>query len=641
MRSRPVLGCLLVALLLTAILPPWRVQAAEPHWIRIDSSHFSVITDADPAKAHEVAARFEQMRALFAQLLMRTRVNLSEPITIIAFKTPEEYAKVAPPRAGEGLGAGFFLPGDDQVYFVLNLSQDESWRAISYYFARVLLNYNYPPTQPWFDEGFAEYFASAHLGDQQMKIGEDPEAFSSSAGAPAARAKSFVEILKTANWQSVPELFASKGESVDRHTLFSAQSWVTMHYLITTDKLSAAGTYFGLVETEKLSVDEAIQKAFGMSSEQLGKAIQDYFHSLSESQNNPNAKQAPMPAPVAADQVGTSFHDIPDASVRALVAEMTLRVPERREQAHQELELLINDPKAETAIAHRALGWYYLEKKDFEKSSDELSSALALDVKDVWTHFYLALSKDRKAKASGQATQGLANMIQDLHIVLDWYPEFAEAYAMLAKAQLEGGGLRAATDSIRAAVKLAPRNQSYLLELAQVYMAGQNWDAATSLLNVLAGSPDPQIASAAKTQLQNLPYVKKYGVPPQQVAQQPQPAQTATPPAPKAPIKPAPQPEQQASDENAEEAPAEPQIDRRPVQYLKGNLRAVDCSQTPAAVLTISSGAKTIKLRTADYKSLTLIGADAFSCDWTNRAVSVNYKAGGKSDGDLVSLELR
>jgi hypothetical protein len=36
-----------------------------------------------------------------------------------------------------------------------------------------------------------------------------------------------------------------------------------------------------------------------------------------------------------------------------------------------------------------------------------------------------------------------------------------------------------------------------------------------------------------------------------------------------------------------------------------------------------------LKLRTPDYKSLPLIGADAFSCAWNDRAVSVNYKPGG------------
>jgi hypothetical protein len=67
----------------------------------------------------------------------------------------------------------------------------------------------------------------------------------------------------------------------------------------------------------------------------------------------------------------------------------------------------------------------------------------------------------------------------------------------------------------------------------------------------------------------------------------------------------------------------------------------VDCSQSPDAVLTVTSGTTVLKLRTADYKSLLLLGANAFSCAWNDRAVSVNYKPGGAADGDLVSLEIR
>ena len=48
-----------------------------------------------------------------------------------------------------------------------------------------------------------------------------------------------------------------------------------------------------------------------------------------------------------------------------------------------------------------------------------------------------------------------------------------------------------------------------------------------------------------------------------------------------------------------------------------------------------------MKLRAADYKSLLLIGADDFSCDWRDRQVTVNYKPVGARNGDLVSLEMR
>ena len=65
-------------------------------------------------------------------------------------------------------------------------------------------------------------------------------------------------------------------------------------------------------------------------------------------------------------------------------------------------------------------------------------------------------------------------MMQDLRSVLDWDPEFAQARSMLAMAQLEGGGVHAAMDSMRVALTLSPRNQTYLLNMAQIYMAGKS-----------------------------------------------------------------------------------------------------------------------------------------------------------------------
>src|SRR6266849_8923157 len=151
-------------------------RAAEAPWIRVNSSHFSVFADAGEKRGREVILRFEQMRAVFAQLLMKTRLHMPVPLEIIALKTDKEYAQVAPIGQGQAIaGPGFFIPGEDRNYIVLNLFEDESWRAVSHEFAHLLLNYNYPPTQGWFDEGFAEYFSSLRLDNKQVQIGNDPE----------------------------------------------------------------------------------------------------------------------------------------------------------------------------------------------------------------------------------------------------------------------------------------------------------------------------------------------------------------------------------------------------------------------------------------------------------------------------------
>ena len=57
--------------------------------------------------------------------------------------------------------------------------------------------------------------------------------------------------------------------------------------------------------------------------------------------------------------------------------------------------------------------------------------------------------------------------------------------------------------------------------------------------------------------------------------------------------------------------------------------------------MTVVSGMTTYRMHAADSKSLLVIGEDQFSCDWKNRAASVNYREAGKNSGELVSVEVQ
>jgi tetratricopeptide (TPR) repeat protein len=649
---------LITAVLYTAGFPrAAHARSDEPHWIRISSSHFSVVTDADEKRGRDVVVRFEQMRAVFGQLLARSRINMSEPVDIIAFRSDEEYSKVVPIRQGPTIAAGFFLPGEDRNYFVLNLSKEESWRAVSREFALRFLNYNYPPTQAWFDEGFAEYFSSLRLENKQPQIGGDPE--------------SFTGLLSTQAWLPIPDLFTTRpdvsaGQESSHHTLFYAQSWIVMHYLLDQNKLSETGTYFDLVKNQKLPLEEAIQKAYGMSSAQFLQAVKDHFHSLTQPSQGGNPAGAQLNGIASPDNIGSSTQQLSEAEGQALAAEMSVRLPEHREQAVQELESMASQLKTDNVVARRGLAWAHMQKKEFDRAVDELSKGAELNPKDPWLHYYLALVRLRAAQSAGASIQGLPNMMQDLRLVLDWDPEFADARNMLAMAQLEGGGVHAAMDSMRVALQLSPRNQSYLLNMAQIYLAGKNWDAATALLERLKNSSDSQVAKSAGEQLEGLPMLKKYGVSARSDTRpEPQKAASATSPpssssSPSVPsstssssssrktAEPQPQtgkqtrqPNEEGGADQPEQPSPPPQPEKRTIQFLKGKLIAVDCSQPPSAILTVAAGAKVLRLLTENYKSVMLIGADDFSCDWKSRPVAVNYRPGGKTDGDLVSVEVQ
>jgi len=120
-------------------------------------------------------------------------------------------------------------------------------------------------------------------------------------------------------------------------------------------------------------------------------------------------------------------------------------------------------------------------------------------------------------------------------------------------------------------------------------------DQARAIFERLQSSANPQIAAAATHQLEELATVKKYGI---------------SPGAPKRAPQSSPFDELEQEAQKRAQAPDPSGPDKRPTQFVKGTLTSVDCSRAPAAVLTVNTGSKSLKLRTADYKSLLVIGEE-------------------------------
>ena len=624
-------------------------------WQEYRTAHFVVITDAGEKKGREIAIRFEQMRNLFGQMLSKKKLSMSVPLTIYAPRSDKMYYQMAPLHSGQPIQApGFFLFGEDRDFIVLNAFEEEPWRAVAHDFAHYLLTYNYPPVQPWFDEGFAEYFSSVRFTDKTYEIGSDPELtlgyeedLIGNQTEVRNRPRSLTELLNQPIWLSVPDLLTAKhdltlGAEGTHRTLFYAQSWITVSYLLNKNKLSEMGTYFGLVQVQKMPVDKALVQAFDMSPAQFDEAVKTYYHSLTQLQSDFEASQKAgasanraqlyqFPAPRTGDDVEVNFKPISDPDIRALLAEVMLRVPERRQKAISDLQAVLamkdkNGQPIKNELAHRALAWEAIERRDWEDAADELGTASALNPTDTWLRYYLSWMKYQQAAANHQEIQGLANMMTDLKVTIDWYPEFAEAYNMLAVARLQGGGANSALDSIKAAMALSPRNEQYVYNLGLINVALKRWDPAQTTFERLAQSSNPKIAEAARAQLKDFANLKKYGI-------------SAT--APKRAYQSSPFDELAQEAERREKTQQQSAPDTRPTQFLRGRLVSVDCSQAPAATLNVSTGSKTLKLHAADYKSLLVIGADEFSCDWRNREINVNYKVAGAGEGDVVSLELK
>ncbi|MGH9642796.1 MAG: hypothetical protein ACRD3Q_10240, partial [Terriglobales bacterium] len=365
----------MLALIVVACVHNAAFAKDESKWVEVHTAHFSVITDAGDKRGREVALSMEQMRAVFGQLVSRQKLNMSIPVTVIAFKSDSQYGSIAPNKLA--FSKSFYVPGYDRIYIGMNLFEIDPWRGIAHAMGHYFLNFNYPPVQGWFDEGLAEYFGAVQI-DKEVNIGGDPElapewhedVFFNQARDPNVP-QSLTQMASSPVWISMTDLFTMKHDSSGRkegshNTMYYAQAWLVMHYLINKNKLPEAGTYFDLVENKKVPVDKAIVQAFDMTPDQMETEVRKYFDAnfklgiALDQSKKPNGSMGTImqpehfPLPVDADELGTAITALPEPEARAILGDMMARIPDRRMQALNELRQLAADPKGNEA-AERAL----------------------------------------------------------------------------------------------------------------------------------------------------------------------------------------------------------------------------------------------------------------------------------------------
>jgi tetratricopeptide (TPR) repeat protein len=591
-------------------------------WFEYRSSHFSVVTAAGEKNARDIALRLEQMRGVFASLLARPRLTQPAPVQVVAVASDKDYADVVLYRQGKAIDLpGFVLDRPDRTFVVLNLGQPEPWRAIAHDLAHVWLDANYPPTSRWFDEGVAHYLASLRSTDKTIELGGDPGLI------PGASPPSqpLLSVLNASAWIPLHDLLATTDPTTldpARRNLYLAQSWLLVHFLFSQKKLAETGTYFDLVQNQTIPLEQAVEQAFGMKPAQLEESLRVSFAALKLEASPKSTRGVPgpvanqFPSPIDADTFVVNTHPWLEPEARALLAEVQVRIPEHRAQGELEAKSLAQR-FPESAAPHRVLAWLAIDKKNWVTALEELGAALERTRGDPWARYYLAVAKQSMAEGPEATPVSVTNTMQDLRAVLDWYPEFADAYHRLARARMEGGGTNSALEAAQAAIRLGPRHDDYRFTLAEIYIQGKKFEAARALLERLKSSPDPKVSEMAAARLKDMEVVKKYGVPPAH---------------PAAKVRP---------ELEEERRPVEAPLDTRPVQFLKGTVLSVDCSQAPGAVLHFAAGSRTLTLHVANQQSTVVIGQPAFSCNWRGVHASVNYKAGSAAEGDLVSIEVQ
>jgi tetratricopeptide (TPR) repeat protein len=592
-------------------------SASEPQWVEIQSPHFSVVTDAGEKRGREVAVRFEQMRAVFSTLMTKANVNIPIPLQIVAFRSNKELRQVVPLWHGKPIQvAGLFQGGQDRCFIMLDMSVENPWTVVFHEYAHQLMNGNLTdPVDPWFEEGFAEYFSSIEVDGKQARVGKIPEYD--------------YEILQRQGMMKVSDLLrvqhnsATYNETGDHRTIFYAEASMVAHYLYDNNLLPKLITYFTLKLDKGVSVDDAIQQGFGMSGAQFDKELRNYVSSG-------RFKYYAIASPADIVKANYTAKPMTQFDSRAVIADIHLHSPDYHEKAAAEFqEILKADPG--NAAASRGLGYAYLQAQNFQGAAEYFKRAAQEDSKDPRVHYYSALLMSREGSfLDGSNTQ---EVVKELETAISLDPSLADAYMLLAFAQAHSGDTQKGLATMRKAVAQNPRNEQYRFNLAQMYLNNQQPDQAIAILQILSHSADQAVASRAS---QSLNEAREFRASMEAARVRPADSGQDSEQGPSLRLQNASAPDSSGPDASVTVLPS-----KTNVRFIKGSVASVDCSSAPSAILTVSAAGKTFSIRVADSKHVLLIGADEFSCAWKKQKVAINYRETGEAAGTAISIEVQ
>jgi tetratricopeptide (TPR) repeat protein len=598
--------CLLLTFLLTSAI----AFASDPEWAEVRSPNFSVITDAGEKRGRDVALHFEQMRSVFGRLMAKATANLPVPLQIVAFRNSKEMLKFAPIFNGKPTEvAGLFQKGQDRSFIILDMSVENPWSVVFHEYAHQLMDGNLSErTDPWFEEGFAEYFSSIEVDSKEARVGKIPN--------ETYLILQQMGMLKVGDLLRVQHYSKTYNETGSHRTTFYAESSMVVHYLYDNSLIEKLSVYFDSLHQQKKTVEESIQAAFGMTSDQFDRKIHDYL-------GVGKYRYYPLATPAGIVPSQFTVTPVPLADARATMADIHAHSLDYRAHALDEfLEILKNDPENPQAL--RGAGFAYLQQKDFEHASDYLHRAVQKNSKDARVHFYYAMMINQR---QGLQDGNREEFKKELEMAISLDPSFADAYSILGFAQAASGEGEKGIQSLKKAIALSPRNESYLFNLANICMMNRKLDDGIKIFRYLAGSNDAEMAARANQELEEAESYKQRSQ--QFQARVDSPMETERPELRK-PAEPQP-----------EEGPTPVKVQVAPVRFVKGKLKSVDCAGGSQALLTVTTGAKSVQLQIRDKAHVILLGADEFSCAWKDKNVAINYRESANGNGEVMSLELQ
>src|SRR5712692_7818115 len=185
---------------------------AAEQWLKVQSSHFELLTLAGERKGREAVLHFETVRSFFLKTASSTG-NSQAPVCIVAFNSEKEYRPYSVNEAAKA----YYYSGRDRDYIVMSSISSEQYPVAIHEYTHLLLQHSGLKLPLWLNDGLADLYSTLKPSGGKVQVG-------------ALKAGHDQLLQEKKEWLDLETLVAVDHDSPlynerNRASLFYAQSW--------------------------------------------------------------------------------------------------------------------------------------------------------------------------------------------------------------------------------------------------------------------------------------------------------------------------------------------------------------------------------------------------------------------------------
>ncbi len=488
-----VAGLVIFALISLMGFEALALPNVKKEWIELATDNFVLYSEAGESKTTEIGLSLERFRHLLARLKPGLTLESPVPIRILAFENDRSFRPYKDRRIDSREDMlGFFLSHSHGSFIALNAfpGQGSPLRVIYHEYVHFFVRHNFPFLPLWANEGLAEFYSSFEQAGDEVQL-----------GLPHL---GHARLLKSRSFIPLADLFAIREDSPEynereRQSLFYAESWVLMHYLLTEPKLRP-GAVTELLRrlSEGEAPEVACRAALELSLADLEARLRGYV----------NAGRYPVTRytlPAAATPQKVSSRRLRTEEVYFQLGNLLAHgvTPEQHTEAREHFRAAL-DAAPRYPEAHAGLGLVAREEGDLDLAVSELSKAVELGSKRPETWVLLAdvlLARlralgDPEAASRSRDWQRARELLQRALVEL---PDFGEAHGLFGSTYFyDNGRASGGFEPLRRALNLLPdrADLAYNLVLLHV-LAGRLPEARQLITGQLQSRQRPDLVAEA------------------------------------------------------------------------------------------------------------------------------------------------